>query len=75
MKDKQTNSRSEKMIGNKNHLQYLDCLDAIKYLVKNSVYSNEWTGAGMYEAIVKILPSKRVKIKFLNQLLEEAKTF
>ena len=61
------------MLGNKNHLQYLDTLEAIKYLVKNSVYSDEWSGAGMYEAIEKVLPSKRVKITFLKQLLEEAK--
>lgn len=69
------NGRSEKMIGNKNHLQYLDTLDAIKYLIKNTVYADEWTGAGMYEAIVKVVPSKKVKITFLNQLLEEAKNF
>ena len=67
------NTRSEKMLGNKNHLQYLDTLDAIKYLVKHSVYTDEWTGTGMYEAIEKVLPSKRVKITFLNQLLKEAK--
>ena len=69
------NTRSEKMIGNQNHKQYLDCLDAIKYLINNSVYNDEWTGAGMYEAIVKIVPSKKVKIKFLDELLEQAKNF
>lgn len=72
---KKVNTRSEKLLGNQNHRLYLDKLKAIEYLIKNSVYSNEWTGAGMYEAIVKIMPSKRVKISFLKQLLEEAKNF
>lgn len=49
---------------------------AINYLVQNSVYSNEWTGAGMYEVIEEIVkaPKKsRFKKEYLNGLLEKAK--
>jgi hypothetical protein len=53
-------------------------IGAIKYLVKNNVYSNEWTGAGMYEAIAKVVeaPEKFGFSKdYLNNLLKKAKDF
>lgn len=53
-------------------------IGAINYLVEHTVYSNEWTGAGMYEAIVKIVeaPQKtRFKKDYLNILLKEAEDF
>lgn len=53
-------------------------IGAINYLVKNEVYSDEWTGAGMYEAIVKIVkaPKKfRFSNGYLNSLLENASKF
>lgn len=53
-------------------------IGAINYLVKNTVYSNEWSGAGMYHAILKIIeaPKKmRFSKDYLNSLLEEASRF
>lgn len=50
-------------------------IGAITYLVKNNVYGNEWQGAGMYEAIVKVVeaPKKtRFSKDYLNSLLKEA---
>ena len=50
-------------------------MGAITYLIKHSVYKNEWTGMGMYEAIVKIAeaPQKfRFSKDYLNSLLKEA---
>lgn len=50
-------------------------IGAINYLVKHTVYSNEWTGTGMYESIVKIVeaPKKcRFTKEYLNSLLESA---
>lgn len=34
-------------------------MEALKYLVKNSVYDNEWTGAGMYEELARVIKSKK----------------
>lgn len=51
-------------------------IGAINYLVENSVYSDEWSGAGMYEIIEKIVvapKNTRFKKEYLNELLEEAK--
>ncbi len=53
-------------------------IGAITYLVKNSVYTNEWTGAGMYEAIREVVESPkgtRFKKEYLNTLLAQAKVF
>lgn len=53
-------------------------IGAINYLVKNSVYSNEWSGAGMYEAIVEVVkaPKKfRFSKDYLNSLLKKAEEF
>ena len=50
-------------------------IGAINYLVEHNVYSNEWTGAGMYEAIVTVVeaPQKtRFTKVYLNKLLEKA---
>ena len=62
-----------KIISKKN--KYDTKIGAINYLVKNNVYGNEWQGAGMYEAIAKIIetPNKfRFSKEYLNSLLEEA---
>lgn len=53
-------------------------IGAINYLIANSVYGDEWTGAGMYEAIVKVAeaPKKfRFSKDYLNTLLSKAKEF
>ena len=49
-------------------------LEAIKYISKNSVYGNEWQGAGMWEAVEKILQSISAYFdeEYLNDLLREA---
>jgi len=63
----------EKYISKKN--VYETKIGAINYLVEHSVYDNEWTGTGMYEAIVKIVeaPQKtRFTKEYLNTLLEIA---
>ena len=49
---------------------------AIKYLVEHSVYSNEWQGAGMWEAVVSLIErekaGKRITESWLKLKLEEA---
>lgn len=53
-------------------------IGAINYLVEHTVYRNEWTGAGMYEAIVEIVKTpKKVRFSkdYLNSLLEKAENF
>lgn len=59
-----------KVISKKNN--FYTRIGAINYLVKNSVYTNEWTGAGMYEAIEKIvnLPTRK-KPCFSKSWLDE----
>lgn len=50
-------------------------IGAINYLIKHTVYSSEWSGTGMYEAIVKIVeaPKKfRFSKDYLNLLLDQA---
>lgn len=49
---------------------------AVKYLIKHNVYSDEWTGAGMYEAIVKLYNYKGIITRaYLDNLLKEASEF
>jgi hypothetical protein len=51
--------------------------EALEYLVKNNVYCDEWSGAGMYEALSKIIESEE-KIftqEYLDDLLEIASKF
>jgi hypothetical protein len=52
-------------------------MSALIYLVKNSVYNDEWSGAGMYEAIEKIITSevKFFNKNYLDSLLKEAAEF
>ena len=51
-------------------------LDAIKYLVKNSAYGDEWSGAGMWEAVTKVMAAKNdVSKTYLDELLVRAKHF
>ena len=48
-------------------------ISAIKFLIKNSVYGNEWQGAGMYEAVEKMMEYKgRITAHYLIELLKEA---
>lgn len=63
----------EKYTSKKN--KYDTKIGAINYLVKHNVYSDEWSGAGMYEIITKIIeaPQKtRFSKTYLDSLLEEA---
>jgi hypothetical protein len=59
--------------------KYYTKIGAINYLVKHSVYADEWSGAGMYEAIAEIVKMPKQKFvvtkTYLNQLLEKAKQF
>lgn len=50
-------------------------LEAIEYLVKNSEYQNEWSGTGMWHAVIKVMETQEGNLDhvFLNKLLEEAK--
>lgn len=53
-------------------------IGAINYLVKNSVYTDEWSGAGMYEAIKEIVDApkgSRFKKEYLKILLDKASNF
>lgn len=50
---------------------------AIEYLVKNSVYSNEWQGAGMWEAVENVMnvsakDRKLINYDWLDMLLTKA---
>ena len=51
--------------------------EAIEFLVKYSVYGNEWQGAGMWEAVKKVMetPNKRITLEFLKLLLKKAEDF
>jgi len=47
---------------------------AIQYLVDNSVYGDEWSGAGMWHAVVSVMTSKPdITEERLQKLLQEAK--
>lgn len=64
----------KQIISKKN--KYDTKIGAINYLVKNSVYDDEWTGAGMFEAIFKVVgkpKGHRFSKEYLNTLLEEAR--
>lgn len=53
--------------------EQMDKIHALEYLIENSVYGNEWQGAGMYEIIVKMMKYQGIiKQKYLNRLLKEA---
>lgn len=63
---------------NKNYISKKNVFDtkigAINYLVKNNVYTDEWSGTGMYEAIVKIVEApkkKRFSKTYLKSLLSK----
>ena len=51
----------------------MDKNNALKYLVTNERYSDEWSGTGMYHALVKIIMSEDILFteEFLIKLLEE----
>ena len=51
-----------------------DKYTAIVFLVANSVYGNEWQGAGMYEQIERIVKSPKLFYwkKDLRKMLKEA---
>lgn len=53
----------------------MDQLEALEYLKKHSVYTDEWTGAGMWEAVEKVLDKKGWSVAELNALLEKAENF
>lgn len=50
---------------------------AIMYFVKHDQYTNEWSGAGMWEAVLTVMKSvgSEVDKKYLDDLLEKAKNF
>ena len=49
-------------------------IEAIKYLVDNSVYEDEWSGTGMWHAVEKVMKRKQAWTqKRLKELLKEAK--
>ena len=52
-------------------------IDALKYLVKNNVYSDEWSGAGMYHAVETVIISDEEFFtkESLDILLEVASNF
>jgi hypothetical protein len=59
---------------NMNREIFTDKLLALKYMIDHNVYGNEWQGAGMYEAIVKIIryKGKSITTEYLRRLLKEA---
>lgn len=52
-------------------------IDALKYLVENSVYGDEWSGAGMYHAVENVIKSddEFFTKDFLDSLLKDAANF
>lgn len=52
-------------------------LTALKYLIDRSVYKDEWSGAGMYEAIEEVFKAKDTGFdkRYLDRLLKEASEF
>lgn len=49
-------------------------LEAIEYLSKNSEYNDEWSGAGMWEAVEEVLKKEGViSESWLCELLKKAK--
>jgi hypothetical protein len=52
--------------------------EALDYLVKNSVYADEWSGAGMYHALQFVIKQYYDRIftkKELDKLLNDASNF
>jgi len=53
--------------------------EAAIYLVENSVYADEWTGAGMWEAVESLVSrkamGKRITESWLKLRIESAKKF
>ncbi len=48
-------------------------LEAIKYLSEHSVYSSEWSGTGMWEAVEDVLKNdKPLTVDYLKSLLIRA---
>ena len=51
-------------------------LKAIEYLVGNSVYEEEWSGAGMWQAVEEVMKYKKpITEKYLDLLLKKAEEF
>ena len=55
----------------------MDKFEAIGYLIENSVYDNEWRGAGMYQAIEDVYKSTKANwsVEELKLKLKEAFEF
>ena len=55
----------------------MDKMEALKYLIENSVYCDEWTGAGMYVELKEIIESDKEEYteKELDKALERANDF
>ena len=52
-------------------------IESLKYMVANSTYCDEWSGAGMYGAVETIIQSEDESFEkeYLDELLEEASNF
>ena len=52
-------------------------IEAIDYLIANNKYANEWSGAGMYEAVVEVWKSEadEFEVRYLEDLLTKAENF
>ncbi len=52
-------------------------LEAILYLVNNSRYKDEWSGAGMWKAVEAVInkSDNELSEEFLKQLLTSAENF
>lgn len=55
----------------------MDKLEALKYLEKAEFNNNEWTEAGMYHAMCKVIKSRKkiFKENYLKALVKEAEAF
>lgn len=51
--------------------------ESLEYLVKNNVYCDEWSGAGMYHALETVIESIEDSFtkEYLDSLLETASKF
>lgn len=48
-------------------------LNALEYLIENSVYGDEWQGAGMWEAVLEMMKYEgKIRAIDLDKLLKEA---
>lgn len=52
-------------------------LEALKYLVKNNVFCDEWSGAGMYDALSTVIESEEFFFtqEYLDDLLKKASEY